>query len=486
VLLVGRAGSVGSVPRLDFSLSFGYSLVDGSSHTTTLDQTAVNALRLFQAALPAEFFEQQRRAGGQRSEKGIYTTAMVVLLVILQRLLPGKATLHEAVQQVLSGHLRQVLPQHKRIEESTVSGNTGAFSRARGRLPKATVESAADQVVQYLLTDHKEALPGLGRQAFLLDGSSVDLPHTRELVQAYSPASNQHGTGHWPMLRVLVAHDLVSGIALRPAWGPMYGNQAVSEQSLSEEMIDRLPEGSIVVCDRNFGVLSVNWYAVQKGHPIVVRLTDARARALQGGKLPAHIDRWIDWKPSRWDRAAHPHLPADACIRVRIIATTVLYRGKQIQLYLVTTLDLPVKQILQLYGFRWNIELDLRSLKQTVHLHSLRSTTPAMAGKELVLGVTAYNFVRGMIWIAAREAGMDPRRISFSHAQDVVNASWSILMAARSEEEHTREVERVLHRIAQCKLPASRHRPSYPRAVWHRRGNFPKQKSAERRQGEKS
>jgi hypothetical protein len=87
----------------------------------------------------------------------------------------------------------------------------------------------------------------------------------------------------------------------------------------------------------------------------------------------------MDWKPSRWDRKAHPELPADACIRVRFIATQVLRRGKVIQLYLLTTLDLPAEQIVELYGFRWNIELDLRSLKQTVHLHSLRSTTSAMA-----------------------------------------------------------------------------------------------------------
>jgi hypothetical protein len=99
----------------------------------------------------------------------------------------------------------------------------------------------------------------------------------------------------------------------------------------------------------------------------------------------------------------------------------VLRKGKAIQLYLVTTLDLPVEQIVELYGFRWNIELDLRSLKQTVHLHTLRSTTTAMVAKELVLGVTAYNFVRAAIYAAARAANLNPRRISFSRAQDVVN-----------------------------------------------------------------
>jgi putative transposase len=453
--------------------------VDGSTDTTNLgiDKTALDAVELFQTALPTQFFERLRKSSGQRPEKGVYTAAVVVLLLILQRLLQGKATLSGAVQQILSGRLKRLLPRHKRIEEGTLSGNTGAYSRARSRLPKAVAVMAADQVVEYLLAEHKEALPGLGRQAFLLDGSSLDLPHTEELLKVYPPAHGRYGIAHWPVMRVVVAHDLVSGTALRPARGPMYGDQAVSEQALSEEVVDRFPEGSIAVMDRNFGVFSVAWYADRKKHPIVVRMTDVRARSLNGGKLPSQADQWLDWKPSRWDRSAHPNLPSDACLRVRYIATRVVRKGKVIQLYLVTTLNLTIEQIVELYGFRWNIELDLRSLKETVHLHSLRSTTPDMADKELVLGVTAYNFVRAAIYAAARAANLNPRQISFSRAQDVVDACLPNLQAARSESEYAIELERMLRRIAQCKLPKTSHRPTYPRAVWPRGNPFPKRKA---------
>jgi hypothetical protein len=465
---------------LDFFAAAGYSLLDGTVNATNveIDKSVLDALELFQAALPGEFFERQRKAAGQRPEKGIYTAAVVVLLIILQHLLQGKATLSGAVQQVLSGRLQGLLPRHKRIEEETLSGNTGAYSRARSRLPQAVAEMAADQVVEYLLAEHPEALPGLGLQAHLVDGSSVGMAHTEELLEAYPPARGRHGESHWPVMRVVVAHDLVSGIALRPAWGPMYGEHAVSEQALAEAIIDRLPPGSIAVLDRNFGIFSVAWHAHQKKHPLLVRMTDVRARSLHGGKLPSQADQWIDWKPSRWDRSAHPHLPGDACIRVRFIATQVLRKGKVIQLYLVTTLDLPVEQIVELYGFRWNIELDLRSLKQTVHLHTLRSTTPEMAAKELVLGVTAYNFVRAAIYAAARAANLNPRQISFSRAQDVVNACLPNLRAARTEQEYALELERMLRRIAQCKLPPTSHRPTYERAVWPRGNPFPTKRNA--------
>ena len=165
-----------------------------------------------------------------------------------------------------------------------------------------------------------------------------------------------------------------------------------------------------------------------------------------------------------------------SCLRVRFISTQVVHKGKPVQLYLLTTLDLPMEQIVELYGFRWNIELDLRSLKQTVDLHTLRASTPEMAAKELVLAVTSYNFIRAAIHVAAQAAQIDPRRISFSRAQDVVNACLPNLSRARSQKEYDRELAKMLRRIAQCKLPQTSHRPSYPRAVWPQPCAFPKKK----------
>ena len=44
-----------------------------------------------------------------------------------------------------------------------------------------------------------------------------------ELVQAFPPASNQHGKSHWPVMRLVVLHDLETGLAERPYWGPLNG-----------------------------------------------------------------------------------------------------------------------------------------------------------------------------------------------------------------------------------------------------------------------
>ncbi len=308
------------------------------------------------------------------------------------------------------------------------------------------------------------------------------LPHTEELVEAYPPARNQHGESHWPVLRVLVGHDLVSGIATRPCWGPMRGPGAVSEQSLIGELLERLPPSSVVMGDSNFGVFSVAHDSTQRGHDVLLRLTAARAKRIGGGELIEGTDREVVWTPSRDDRRAHPELPPEACVRGRFLVQQVrASNGQLVTLYLFATLDLPAEQIVELYGYRWNIEIDLRSLKRTVRLHPLSSKSVAMAAKELVLAVTAYNFVRGVIQLAARRENLDPRRLSFSRAQDVVNAFLPTLAAAPSEEEYQTQLQRMFRYVAACRLPNRRHRPSTPRAVWGQPCVYPKRKPPDQR-----
>src|SRR4029077_16022513 len=102
-----------------------------------------------------------------------------------------------------------------------------------------------------------------------------------------------HGEGHWPLLRVLVAHDVRTGLGMRPEWGAMHGPGAVSEQALLETAIDRLPRGSTVIGDANFGIFSVAYAAEQRGHPVLLRLTAQRAQRLAGGVLQDGIGRTL-------------------------------------------------------------------------------------------------------------------------------------------------------------------------------------------------
>jgi hypothetical protein len=164
------------------------------------------------------------------------------------------------VQQVVQGALGDLVLPDKRVLEHRVSSNTGALSRARKRLPLPAVEAVCDEIFTKLMESAGEG-GGLRSRLFLLDGSSMRLEHTAALMKAYPLGGNQHGEAHWPVIRVLMAHHLGGGLAVRPCWGPMHGSAAVSEQGLTEQILERLPPDSALMGDRNFAVFSVAWAA---------------------------------------------------------------------------------------------------------------------------------------------------------------------------------------------------------------------------------
>jgi putative transposase len=432
-------------------------------------------LDLFGQAVPSTFFDQLQRDLRFPARQRIFTLPLVVWLMILQRMHP-KATLSTAVQQVVQRSPKLLLSEHKRILEGTVSCHTGAYSDARQAMPVAVAEKVADRVWNHLIETRREALPGWSRRVFVLDGTSLEMPHTPELVGAYPP----HPHSHWPVLLMLVAQDLTTALAERPCWGPMYGPHAVSEQALTEQILDRLPPASVVMGDINFGVFSVVFAATRRSHDVLVRLQPGRAAVVgRGSKLEPGLDQQVCWHPSHWERKRHPELPADACVRGRLLVQRATASdGSEVTLYLFTTLSLTPPELLALYGLRWNVETDLRSLKRTLELQTLRCHSVDMIAKELVLGIVGYNLVRAVMNTAAGQYDLDPRRLSFSRSQDVVLAALPGLDAAPTPAEYQARLRRVLQLVASCKLPNRGKRPSAPRHVWAHGCKFPTRKIA--------
>jgi DDE family transposase len=441
-----------------------------------------DALSLYQKILPVEFFEQVRKQTGIRQNNRVYVLPVVMWLMITQRL-ASHGSLESAVLELLRGLPANFWPQPcKRLQDwqqnpQSLSSHTGAYNKARQGLPLTVVEQSCDRIFQQLLAYTGGGQLQAGQRIFFFDGTSVRLAHREELRQLYPPGSNQQGEAHWPLLRMLVAHDLETGLAMRPQWGPMHGSQAVSEQQLLESSIDRLPGGSVVAGDANFGVFSVAWAAVRHGHPALLRLTEQRARRLAGGLLQDGTDRKLDWKPSRDDRRNHPDWPPDAAVRGRLIVRQVQPDdgSAPFLLPLFTTLE---GEVVPLYGQRWNIETDLRSLKSTLELDQLDCTTSEMVAKELDLAIAAYNLVRAVTFLAAQKAGIPPRAYSFTRARTVVQTFAPLLATAKDAHQAQQYFDRMMYYIGQATLPKrSRKRPSYPRAVWPTRAPFPNRKA---------
>ncbi|MGH9621276.1 MAG: IS4 family transposase [Bryobacteraceae bacterium] len=408
-------------------------------------------------------WESLRPEGSAFSRRRGYSLGAVVRLMILQRLL-GSGTLSAAVQYWL-----QSRPQGK--PQARLSPRTGAYSQARRKLPRETAIKVLDLIVERL----SGWLPGNpilpGRPVFVLDGSTLSLAHAPELVETYPPPRNQYGASHWPLLRVVVLQDVQTGLALAPHWGPHHGAKAVGEQELALEAIPDLPEQAVVIGDRNFGVFVIAWAAAQHRRDVLVRLTRQRAEALAGGPLTAAGERSVCWKPTRFDRCGGP-FPKEAAVQGRLVCLEAQKDAQDPFLYFFTTLTLTPQRLGELYRLRWNVETDLRSLKQTVRLQQLASRSCDMLAKELLMAVATYNLVRAVICLAAEKAHVEPRRISFTSVYTLVETFLPDILTASSKRQWAQCWERILSIATAYKLPVRATPRSYPRAVWRRPARY--------------
>lgn len=431
---------------------------------TSTSPSAEKVLELFeQMAAKDSWLSKLRPAGAAFSRTRIYTLGVVIRLMILQRLM-AKFTLARAVQC-----LAQQDNGGPAERDSRMSLGAAGYCRARQKVPTLVARQVLEQIAERLsgCLPAKPILPD--RSIFVCDGSSVTLAHSAALVKAYPPHRNQRAAAsHWPLLRIVVLQDVQTGVALQPQWGP----ETVSEQALALRAMTSLPAGAVLIGDRNFGVFGVAFAASQHGHAVVIRLTRVRAERLAGGGIEPGSDSKITWTPTRWDSCGGPY-DASASVSGRLVCLAASQANQNDAIYLFTTLDLAVREIGNLYALRWNVETDLRSIKQTVHLRELSARSPDMLEKELVMAFAAYNLVRAVICLAAQKAHVAPRRISFTNVYTLLETFASDLYAHRHSDASDPFWDRIIHMAAQYKLPNRTTLRSFPRAVWPRPNRFP-------------
>jgi hypothetical protein len=342
----------------------------------------------------------------------VYTTLVTLWMLTLQRLDGGSSL--SAVVKVVRTYSKNLLPNNKRVREGTLSKSSGAYSEARKRLPIEAAELFASSVCNSLV----ERSPSWfgDQRAYILDGTTITLSPTSELTKVYPPATNQHGVSVWPVLMLLVAHELQSGCALIPEFGAMYGPNNTSEAKQAAALAKRIPARSIVMGDAGFGIFSVAHVMIRHGHDILLRLTKARYKSLrQKAELleetTASTKHRLRWVPSDNDRQTNPHLPTDAVLEVIIHKVE---RKDEECLMLVTTMRWSSEDAANAYSHRYDVEHNIRDLKVTMNFDKIRAKSEEMVRKEILCSVVAYNLVLEFRREAAKIANLPPRRLSFT------------------------------------------------------------------------
>jgi Transposase DDE domain len=169
--------------------------------------------------------------------------------------------------------------------------------------------------------------------------------------------------------------------------------------------------------------------------------------------------------------AEYEALPAT--LRVRELRLTIGVAGFRVQeLVLVTTLldaaEYTAEELGALFRQRWNIELDLRSIKSVMQMDVLRCKTPEMVRKEMWVHLLGYNLVRKLMADAAVIQGCKPREVSFKGALQTFRAFQTVLEFVDEDEELRARLREVMLEVIGGQRVGDRPDRVEPRAVKRR------------------
>lgn len=398
-------------------------------------------------------------------------------LVTLWHLVFQRLDLDHSLDRVLvdahAGGADALSPRGKRLWARIKSLATAAFSDARQRLPLAVIHQAWVHSATEIRTGAQNTC-WQDWTVVLLDGSTVRLRSWADMPRDFPPHGGSKGRSYWCLMRGVAGFCLTTGVAMATAMGA----SSVSEQALAVPVLAQLPPKSLVVADRNFGIFSVAQAAVLAQVQVLARLTKVRARKLarsNGFGLRRQMDRPVNWTASAHDQADPQS--SQTTVAGRLIARPVHRPGFRAQvIYLFTTLldplAYPAEVLLELYGKRWQVELDLRFVKTEMDLGALECKSPEMARKEWVAGLLAYNVIRSLMVAAAAQAGISIWALSFSRTRQFLQAwiqkqGWRTTSAATGW-------PRLLLLVARSRQPKRRKkRPPEPRALRYFTSCFP-------------
>jgi Transposase DDE domain len=359
----------------------------------------------------------------------VWTPALTLWAFLWQVLSPAKSCV-AAVARALVWRLASGL--------APCSANTGAYCKARQKLPERLLSGLALEVADRLEREAPAGWLWHGRHVHVLDGNVVTAADTPANQAEYpQPACQAPGLG-FPLLRWVALFSLATGAVTAAALSAWQGKRT-GETTLARAVFGRLRPGDLVVGDRVFATFWLIAAALAQQAEVVCRLHAHRcrqghSRSSRLRRVLGHQDQVLLWcrprRPEWLDEAGYAQLPEQ--LEVRVCWRRVDVPGFRTQeVTVVTTLldaeAYPADEVVGLYRLRWQAELNLRTLKQTLKMEHLACKTPAMVRKELWAHVLGYNLVRGVLAQAGRAQGVRPTRLSMAGALQTLAALRELL-----------------------------------------------------------
>jgi hypothetical protein len=188
------------------------------------------------------------------------------------------------------------------------------------------------------------------------------------------------------------------------------------------------------------------------GVRVVIRNHGCRKAAKHSTRIGENgrLERWRkpSKKPEWLDAKTYGELPDSMAVRILTVEAPPQSGFRTTKIELTTTVTDPDAlgdgEMSALYFRRWKVELFIDDLKTSLGMDVLRTKSPAMIYRELLMHVISYNLLRAVIAQAD-----EPDRVSFKGSLDRINKWIPVISGTGSRKERRRMIEDMLETTAE-------------------------------------
>lgn len=285
--------------------------------------------------------------------------------------------------------------------EKDISLNTAAYSKARERLPMELVKKLFDS--SQIQNAENPYTHWHGYRVLIGDGTYLQMQDTESIRKEYEVRHSGGGSESYPqgLLEVIIERGT----------GQLYDfrltNRHVSELAMFYEMIDGLPSKSVLLLDDLYNCYEIIAKCKSSGVDLVMPAKRERNYELVEEIAPGDEIIRIT-TPKNRSKWLEKNEKAGSILLRRIQCKSP--EGKEYVLH-TTILDkeIPREDLHMLYVSRWDIEIGIREVKTIMDVNILRSKTPDMVLKELVVSLATYNLIRKIIYASIKDLPFSPK-----------------------------------------------------------------------------
>lgn len=426
-------------------------------HKTVLP--TANFKALFRELLPSSFiYVLLRRFGVRRRRPALVSHAELIYSLVFH-VVAGAGTLARHVKE-LTG---------KRITD-------GALSQRRALLPWEIFEAIMAAALRPK-GDQKKHAGAFYRGLRLcgIDGTTFSVTNTPQVKKQMTKARTRRGRAAFPRVGVAVMVEL----GLRNPLAAALGSRGESEMALTKRVLKAQPEKSLLINDRYSGcpLLLVDLPDEGDRHFLVRVKSNLKRRLLQ---IHADGSALVELRSGSKTRLVREILGRVQRGQTKTFTTVRLWTS------LVDWERYPAREVLALYGQRWEQEVFYREMKvdmrSTPHL---QSHTPMTAMQEIAALILAYAVLVDYRIGVATAGDVGVLRISFLKTLQVLQGLWQFLEVSADllgPDKVRLVVRRALRRIADAAIPPRRKR-TCPRALRQPVSSWPRLRTNTYRQG---